>query len=172
MIVANENPLEMKVLTLPQEIGFEPRKRKRHFRPFEDESSLHEAIARSLRNDLNKQKNLLSATSIVNETDEYSNYSKTNSALLNLEKRISRLEVFSSEMNVRFKEQEKLHSSMLELLESVENIEAKVDSVTPDLKKEISKLEFTFSQITSNATILLEKQVQRHLRNRYALIAA
>lgn len=52
---------------------------------------------------------------------------------------------------------EKLHISMLELLEDVEEIQNKVDTGMPDLKHEISKLEFTTAQQTSELNLLREE---------------
>lgn len=52
---------------------------------------------------------------------------------------------------------EKLHISMLELLEDVEEIQNKVDTGMPDLKHEISKLEFTTAQQASELNLLREE---------------
>lgn len=52
---------------------------------------------------------------------------------------------------------EKLHISMLELLEDVEEIQNKVDTGMPDLKHEISKLEFNTAQQTSELNLLREE---------------
>ena len=83
-----------------------------------------------------------------------------------IEQRLIKLETFIqtlngsiSILNSQMNEQEKLHTSMLELLESVENIENKVDSTTPDLKREISKLEFSLAQMTSTTSLIKEDQV-------------
>ncbi|KAG8311776.1 hypothetical protein J6590_037386 [Homalodisca vitripennis] len=52
----------------------------------------------------------------------------------------------------------KLHVSMLELLESVEGLESKVDNTVPEFRKEISRLEFSLAQLTSTTSILREDQ--------------
>ncbi|XP_054273896.1 protein scabrous-like [Macrosteles quadrilineatus] len=52
----------------------------------------------------------------------------------------------------------KLHVSMLELLESVESLEAKVDDTVPSFRKEISRLEFSLAQLTSTVSITKEDQ--------------
>lgn len=44
---------------------------------------------------------------------------------------------------------DKMHGSMLELLEDVEGIQTKFDKVMPDVRREISKLEFNFAQLNS-----------------------
>jgi uncharacterized protein YukE len=54
---------------------------------------------------------------------------------------------------------DKLHQSMLQLLESVETLENKVDRTVPDLQREISKMEFNMAQLTSSMTLLKEDQV-------------
>jgi chromosome segregation ATPase len=54
---------------------------------------------------------------------------------------------------------DKLHQSMLQLLESVETLENKVDRTLPDLQREISKMEFNMAQMTSSVTLLKEDQV-------------
>lgn len=53
---------------------------------------------------------------------------------------------------------DKLHISMLELLENVESIEAKVDKSVPDFRKEISKLEFQMAQTVTKVSALKEDQ--------------
>nr|XP_018915308.1 PREDICTED: protein scabrous-like [Bemisia tabaci] len=53
---------------------------------------------------------------------------------------------------------DKLHSSMLQLLESVESLENKVDKNIPDLQREISKLEFNFAKISSSLQLITEDQ--------------
>lgn len=49
--------------------------------------------------------------------------------------------------------------SMLELLESVESLESKVDNTVPEFRKEISRLEFNMAQLTSTVSIAREDQV-------------
>lgn len=53
---------------------------------------------------------------------------------------------------------DKLHMSMLELLENVESIENKVDRNFPEFRKEISKLENQMSEATSEIALLKEEQ--------------
>lgn len=53
---------------------------------------------------------------------------------------------------------DKLHMSMLELLENVESIENKVDKTLPDFRKEISKLELQMSETTSKMALIKEDQ--------------
>lgn len=53
---------------------------------------------------------------------------------------------------------DKLHSSMLELLENVETIEAKVDKTVPDFQKEIAKLDLNMAQVNSQNAYLKEDQ--------------
>ncbi|XP_058456228.1 protein scabrous [Malaya genurostris] len=52
---------------------------------------------------------------------------------------------------------DKLHSSMLELLEDVEGIQNKFEKTLPDVKREISKVEFNAAQITSEQGLLREE---------------
>jgi predicted nucleic acid-binding Zn-ribbon protein len=54
---------------------------------------------------------------------------------------------------------DKLHQSMLQLLESVETLENKVDHTVPDLQREISKMEFNMAQVTSSIALIKEDQV-------------
>jgi hypothetical protein len=54
---------------------------------------------------------------------------------------------------------DKLHHSMLQLLESVETLENKVDRTVPDLQREISKMEFNMAQLSSSVALLKEDQV-------------
>ncbi|XP_065368903.1 protein scabrous [Calliphora vicina] len=61
---------------------------------------------------------------------------------------------------------DKLHSSMLELLEDVENVQTKVDKNLPELRHEISKLEFANAQLMSEQNLVREegKNVARSLQ--------
>lgn len=52
---------------------------------------------------------------------------------------------------------DKMHSSMLELLEDVEGIQTKFDKVMPDVRREISKLEFNFAQLNSEQGLVREE---------------
>lgn len=56
----------------------------------------------------------------------------------------------------------KMHLSILQLLESVENLENKVDKNVPQLQREISKMEFNLGQATVSLSLVKEEQV-RHL---------
>lgn len=58
---------------------------------------------------------------------------------------------------------DKLHLSMLELLENVESIENKVDNSLPEFRKEISKLEVQLTE--SNSEISMLKEDQTNTRN-------
>lgn len=69
----------------------------------------------------------------------------TNKQIFNLSRQISELN--------------RLHLSMLQLLESVENLETKVDDNVPELQREISKMEFNMAQATSSLSIVKETQV-------------
>ncbi|XP_050326763.1 protein scabrous [Bactrocera neohumeralis] len=52
---------------------------------------------------------------------------------------------------------DKLHTSMLELLEDVESLQTKMDKSLPELRHEISKLEFTSAQLTAEESLLREE---------------
>ncbi|XP_073846390.1 scabrous [Musca autumnalis] len=52
---------------------------------------------------------------------------------------------------------DKLHTSMLELLEDVEQVQTKVDKNIPDLRHEISKLEFGQAQLMSEHNLVREE---------------
>lgn len=56
-------------------------------------------------------------------------------------------------------ELDRLHISMLQLLESVETLENKVDKNIPELQREISKMEFNMAQTTSTVSLVKEDQV-------------
>ncbi|KAL1517246.1 hypothetical protein ABEB36_001035 [Hypothenemus hampei] len=53
---------------------------------------------------------------------------------------------------------DKLHLSMLELLENVETLENKVDKAFPEFRKEISKVESQTGQVASDVSLLKEDQ--------------
>ncbi|CAD7013090.1 unnamed protein product [Ceratitis capitata] len=52
---------------------------------------------------------------------------------------------------------DKLHTSMLELLEDVESLQTKMDKNLPELRHEISKLEFTNAQLTAEQSLVREE---------------
>jgi chromosome segregation ATPase len=52
---------------------------------------------------------------------------------------------------------DKLHGSMLELLEDVEAVQNKVDKSLPEIKSEISKLEFNSAQLASEENLIREE---------------
>lgn len=55
--------------------------------------------------------------------------------------------------------QDRLHGSLLELLESVENLDDRVDARLPEVRKEISKIEFAVARINASVAIIKEDQV-------------
>lgn len=52
---------------------------------------------------------------------------------------------------------DKLHTSLLELLEDVEDIETKIDKTVPEIRREISKVEIDSAQLSSDQNILKEE---------------
>lgn len=52
---------------------------------------------------------------------------------------------------------DRLHGSMLELLEDIESIQNKFDKTIPDIKREISKVEFNAAQVASEYNLLREE---------------
>ncbi|XP_055858863.1 protein scabrous [Episyrphus balteatus] len=52
---------------------------------------------------------------------------------------------------------DKLHTSMLELLEDVEGLQNKMDKTMPDVRREISKLEFNTAQLSSEQSLIREE---------------
>ncbi|XP_063546519.1 protein scabrous [Cydia strobilella] len=53
---------------------------------------------------------------------------------------------------------DKVHASMLELREHVESMENKADKTIPEFRKEISKLDISFAQLTAQSSYLREDQ--------------
>lgn len=107
-----------------------------------------------------------------NEIDDYLKLHKLseivgedNSIPSSFEERLSKLEVdrkIGSDSIFNLSRQltnfDKLHMSMLELLENVESIENKVDKNFPEFRKEISKLEVQTSEAASEIALLKEDQ--------------
>lgn len=52
---------------------------------------------------------------------------------------------------------DRLHGSMLELLEDIESLQIKVDKTIPDVKREISKIEFSAAQLVAGQSLLREE---------------
>lgn len=100
-----------------------------------------------------------------NEINDYIKLNEIKNENLPWEKRLAKLEssqksnsdsVFN--LTRQLSNFDKLHMSMLELLENVESIENKVDSNFPEFRKEISKLEFQMSGANSEIALLKEDQ--------------
>lgn len=53
---------------------------------------------------------------------------------------------------------DKLHGSMLELLESVEETQSKIDNTMPDIKREIAKYEFKTAELASQNSALRDDE--------------
>lgn len=54
---------------------------------------------------------------------------------------------------------DKIHASMLELREDVESIENKADKTIPEFRKEISKLDINFAQVSLLILLMLSKLI-------------
>ncbi|XP_065219440.1 protein scabrous-like [Planococcus citri] len=147
MVVMNENPLEMQVFTTT---------RHRRRRDYSHKRNEVRRLRRRRRYQENDNNN--SDKNHPDNEDDYAPREQDAGAVVHLEKRVKKLEKSLHDATFRNKGQEKLHSSMLELLESVENIEAKFDNVTPVLRKEISKLEFSLAQIIANLSLTRQHQ--------------
>ncbi|XKL65632.1 hypothetical protein PGB90_009052 [Kerria lacca] len=158
MVVVQEEPLDIKEITITGRNERYHRHNKALLKQMtevkEDLKLIQFSQKRTKHQLLELEKHL---SSKLNEYDKH--------IQMDFESRLKDLETLNENLNIsvadvidRMSGQEKLHTSMLELLESVENIEAKVDTTTPDLKREISKLEFSLSQITSTTVLLKEDQ--------------
>lgn len=55
--------------------------------------------------------------------------------------------------------QDRLHGSLLELLESVESLDDRVDACLPEMRKEMSKIEFAVTRMNASMAIIKEDQV-------------
>lgn len=84
-------------------------------------------------------------------------YHRINDRVHNLEIEQRRLANANFNLSCQIVGLDKLHTSMLELLEDVEGIQNKVDKTIPDIKREISKLEFTSAQFNSEQNLLREE---------------
>lgn len=74
------------------------------------------------------------------------NLMSTKVEFLEFENKVIRTELSNTTQKVR--DLDKVHSSMLELREDVESIENKVDKTIPEFRKEISKLDINFAQVS------------------------
>lgn len=160
MVIVNEDPLDMKVITMANSNVRNKRHNKEVLKQMieiKEELKTLQMLNKHMKHDLLILEEKLAATGSETETrlrDEFTpQFAKIEEVIELLTENVS---ILGSQMSG----QEKLHTSMLELLESVENIETKVDSTTPDLKREISKLEFNLAQITSATSLLKEDQVR------------
>lgn len=77
--------------------------------------------------------------------------------LRNLETEHHRLANANFNLSRQVTSLEKLHGSMLELLEDIESIQNKLDKTIPDIKREISKVEFNAAQLSSEQSLLREE---------------
>lgn len=77
--------------------------------------------------------------------------------LHNLETEQKRLANANFNMSRQVASLDRLHGSMLELLEDIEGIQNKFDKTIPDIKREISKVEFNAAQVASEYGLLREE---------------
>lgn len=110
-------------------------------------SPYHSEQENADHNDVNEPVSVL-------ETQQHSLHDR----VINLETMQKKNELSMFNLSQQLSNYDKLHISMLELLENVENIESKVDSNVPDFRKEISKLEFQMAQTVSKLASLKEDQ--------------
>lgn len=75
----------------------------------------------------------------------------------NLELAEDRLSASTSNLSRQANDADKLHTSMLQLLEDVEDIEANFDKSIPEIRREISKVEIDAAQLSSEQNILKEE---------------
>ncbi|XP_050535348.1 protein scabrous [Daktulosphaira vitifoliae] len=88
------------------------------------------------------------------------------SSIVERENRLSRLEVnlnatkeaIAFNLTRQDATLDRLHGSLLELLESVETLDDRVDACLPEVRKEISKIEFAVARINASVAIIKEDQ--------------
>lgn len=69
-----------------------------------------------------------------------------------------RLSAASSNLSRQSTDADKLHTSMLQLFEDVEDIESKFDKSIPEIRREISKVEIDSAQLSSEQKMLKEEE--------------
>lgn len=82
---------------------------------------------------------------------------KLSDRVRNLEIEQKRLASSNFNLSRQVSDFDKLHTSLLELLEDVEDIETKLDKTVPEIRREISKVEIDSAQLTSDQNILKEE---------------
>lgn len=75
----------------------------------------------------------------------------------NLELADERLSSSSSNLSRQVNDFDKIHTSVLQLLEDVEDIETRFDESIPEIRREISKAEIDSAQLSSDQNILKEE---------------
>ncbi|CAD7078078.1 unnamed protein product [Hermetia illucens] len=120
--------------------------------PEADHRMRHQRLLRQQVHDIE-----ISQRSIKHQLAEMQ-YHRIGERIQNLEVEQRRLANANFNLSRQVATLDKLHGSMLELLEDVEGIQAKVDKSIPDMKREFSKLEFTSAQLNSEQSLLREEQ--------------
>jgi chromosome segregation ATPase len=82
---------------------------------------------------------------------------KLSDRVRNLEIEQKRLASANFNLSRQVSDFDKLHTSLLELLEDVEDIETKLDKTVPEIRREISKVEIDSAQLSSDQNILKEE---------------
>lgn len=82
---------------------------------------------------------------------------KLSDRVRNLEVEQKRLANANFNLSRQVSDFDKLHTSLLELLEDVEDIETKLDKTVPEIRREISKVEIDSAQLSSDQNILKEE---------------
>lgn len=170
MVVVNEDPLDMKVVTMANGNVRYRRHNKERLKQILEMNEDLKALQLSQDHMEHRMLTLEEQLPVLGSAMESKLRGEFESRFAKIEAAVESLNENVSAINSQMNGQEKLHTSMLELLESVENIETKVDTTTPDLKREISKLEFNLAQITSTTSLLKEDQVgSKYTRNSFTI---
>lgn len=115
-------------------------RRMRHYRLLRQQVHELELDQRSMKRNFNEMQN-----------------HKLSDRVRNLEVEQKRLANANFNLSRQVSDFDKLHTSLLELLEDVEDIETKLDKTVPEIRREISKVEIDSAQLSSDQNILKEE---------------
>jgi len=113
----------------------------RHYRLLRQQVHELELSQRAIKNDISEMQNQKLGERVrILEVDE----KKLADSSFNLSRQISNLD--------------KLHSSLLELLEDINDIQTRFDKTIPEIRREITKVEIDSAQMSSDQSILREEE--------------
>lgn len=122
-----------------------------YIEPEADHKLRHQRFLRQQLHDIE-----LSQKSMKRQLTEFKHH-QFDQRLRNVESEVRRMANVNFNVSRQVANLDRFHGSILELLEDMENLQSKFDKTIPDIKREISKVEFNAAQVGAEQRLLREE---------------